>query len=96
MYVTSRESVSGRRRVYKGPASRPGVIVTRQQQELNEALVKSNKGRARQIFAPAKSALPPSLAVAEPTVTLKRVGKADWRRRGADGRYVKHGRHHPA
>lgn len=38
VYVTSRESVTGRRRVYKGPAPKPGLRALHQQQELTEAL----------------------------------------------------------
>ncbi len=52
VYVTSRESTTGRRRVYKGPAPRAGAAA-RQQQELTEALAtqrgaRSNTGSARQ------------------------------------------------
>ena len=36
VYVTSRESTTGRRRVYKGPAPKPAVVVARQEQELTE------------------------------------------------------------
>ena len=43
VYVTSRESTTGRRRVYKGPAPKPGVLAARQQQELNEALQKPRR-----------------------------------------------------
>src|SRR5690348_10375147 len=46
VYVTSRESATGRRRVYKGPAPKSGVIAAQPQ-----------------VFAPAKPAFPPSLAV---------------------------------
>ena len=38
VFVTSRDSVSGRRRVYKGPAPKPGVTAARQQQELTALL----------------------------------------------------------
>lgn len=38
VHVTSRESTTGRRRVYKGPAPKPGVTAVRQQQELTETL----------------------------------------------------------
>lgn len=44
VYVTSRESTTGRRRVYKGPAPRAGVAAL-QQQELTEAL--ATRGRTR-------------------------------------------------
>lgn len=47
VYVSSRESVTGRRRVYKGPAPRPGVIAACQQQQLNEALSRPGKGAQR-------------------------------------------------
>ena len=47
VYVTSRESTTGRRRVYKGPAPKPGVIATRQQQELTEALQRPRKQTPR-------------------------------------------------
>lgn len=43
VYVTSRESTTGRRRVYKGPAPKAGVIAARQQQELTQALQKSRR-----------------------------------------------------
>ena len=43
VYVTSRESTTGRRRVYKGPAPIPGVVAARQQQELNEVLRKPRR-----------------------------------------------------
>ena len=38
VYVTSRESATGRRRVYKGPAPKPGVVASLQHQELTESL----------------------------------------------------------
>lgn len=38
VYVTSRESATGRRRVYKGPAPKPAITASLQQQELTEAL----------------------------------------------------------
>jgi DnaJ-class molecular chaperone len=38
VYVTNRESTTGRRRVYKGPAPKRSVIATPQQQELTESL----------------------------------------------------------
>lgn len=47
VYVTSRESTTGRRRVYKGPAPRGGVTAARQQQELTEALRKTKHARPR-------------------------------------------------
>lgn len=43
VYVTSRESTTGRRRVYKGPAPKPGVVAAQQQQELTEALKKPRR-----------------------------------------------------
>ncbi len=43
VYVTSRESTTGRRRVYKGPAPKPGLIAARQHQELTEALQRPRK-----------------------------------------------------
>lgn len=46
VYVSSRESVTGRRRVYKGPAPKPGVMASRQQQELTEALQKPKRAQA--------------------------------------------------
>ncbi|HEX7965706.1 MAG TPA: hypothetical protein VF651_08320 [Gammaproteobacteria bacterium] len=46
VYVTSRESTTGRRRVYKGPVPKPAVLAARQQQELTEALQKP-KNRSR-------------------------------------------------
>jgi hypothetical protein len=49
--VTSRESVTGRRRVYKGPAAsdrpRAAVVAARQQQELTEALQRSTQPKRR-------------------------------------------------
>jgi hypothetical protein len=39
--VSSRESATGRRRIYQGPA--PGVAAARQQQELTEALQKQTR-----------------------------------------------------
>ncbi|HEV2322121.1 MAG TPA: hypothetical protein VGT42_07135 [Gammaproteobacteria bacterium] len=47
VYVTSRESAMGRRRVYQGPAPKPGIVAARQQQELTEALQKAKPTRAR-------------------------------------------------
>jgi DnaJ-class molecular chaperone len=47
VYVTNRESVTGRRRVYKGPAPRPGVIATYQQQELTEVLQRPKRHTPR-------------------------------------------------
>lgn len=52
VYVTSRESVTGRRRVYKGPAPRPGVMAAHQQQELSEALVKPKRPASAQKASP--------------------------------------------
>lgn len=46
VYVTSRESTTGRRRVYKGPAPRPAVVAAHQQQELTE-MVKGTKRKAK-------------------------------------------------
>ena len=43
VYVTSRESTTGRRRVYKGAAPKSGVIAARHQQELTEALKKPGR-----------------------------------------------------
>jgi len=43
VYVTKRESATGRRRVYKGPAPKPGVVAALQQQELTEALKKPGR-----------------------------------------------------
>lgn len=43
VYVTNRESTTGRRRVYKGPAPKPGVVAALQQQELTEALKKPGR-----------------------------------------------------
>ncbi len=45
VYVTSRESTTGRRRVYKGPAPKPGMAAALQQQELNESLRKPKRAR---------------------------------------------------
>jgi len=47
VYVSNRGSVTGRRRVYKGPAPKPGVIAALQQQELNEVLQKPKRGSKR-------------------------------------------------
>jgi hypothetical protein len=47
VYVTSHESATGRRRVYKGPAPKPGVIAARQQQELNELLAKPKRKKQK-------------------------------------------------
>lgn len=47
VYVSNRESVTGRRRVYKGPAPKAGVIAALQQQELNEALLKPKRAKTR-------------------------------------------------
>lgn len=47
VYVTSRESATGRRRVYKGAAPRPGVAAAHQQQELSEALQKPRSATRR-------------------------------------------------
>jgi DnaJ-class molecular chaperone len=78
--VTSRESVTGRRRVYKGPAPanqlRGGMTASLQQQELTEVVQHARRGKgatevSRQILAPAKSAFPPSLAVTELTEALQ-------------------------
>lgn len=78
VYVTNRESTAGRRRVYKGPAPKPGVVAA-----------------LTQIFAPAKSALPPSLAVAqELTEALKKPGRrAGTRRKKTKKRRKSAGRH---
>ena len=46
VYVTSRESTTGRRRVYKGPAPRAGAAALRQQQELTETLA-TQRGAAK-------------------------------------------------
>ena len=46
VYVTSRESATGRRRVYKGAAPRPGVAAARQQQELTETLRRPKRSHA--------------------------------------------------
>lgn len=43
VYVSSRESVTGRRRTYKGPAPKAGVTAARQQQELTETLRKPKR-----------------------------------------------------
>ena len=50
VYVTNRESTTGRRRVYKGPAPRGGVTAARQQQELTDSLkhVREKAGGSRQ------------------------------------------------
>ena len=45
VYVTSRESTTGRRRVYKGPAPRAGAAAA-QQQELTETLA-TQRGAAK-------------------------------------------------
>lgn len=46
IYVTCRESTTGRRRVYKGPAPRIG-LAAQQQQELTEALQKTRRPKTR-------------------------------------------------
>lgn len=51
VHVTSRESVTGRRRVYKGPAPKPGVVAAHQQQELNEALQRPKRAKPRKQHA---------------------------------------------
>lgn len=43
VYVTNRESATGRRRVYKGPAPKPSVVAALQQQQLTEALKKPRR-----------------------------------------------------
>lgn len=45
--VTSRESVTGRRRVYKGPAPKPGVTAALQQQQLHQSLQKPKRANRR-------------------------------------------------
>ena len=45
VYVTNRESTTGRRRVYKGPAPKPGVVAARHQQELTELLKKPRQAK---------------------------------------------------
>ena len=47
VYVTSRESATGRRRVYKGPAPRPGIMAACQQQQLTEAVQAAKPKPAR-------------------------------------------------
>lgn len=47
VHVSSRESVTGRRRVYKGPAPKPGVVAARQQQQLHESLQKPKRTQRR-------------------------------------------------
>ena len=47
VYVTSRESATGRRRVYKGAAPRPGATAARHQQELTETLQKPKRASRR-------------------------------------------------
>ena len=47
VYVTSRESATGRRRVYKGAAPKAGAVAVRQQQELTEALQKPRRANRR-------------------------------------------------
>lgn len=47
VYVTSKESATGRRRVYKGAAPKPGVVAARHQQELTEALQKPKRASRR-------------------------------------------------
>ncbi|HEY3644593.1 MAG TPA: hypothetical protein VGM16_04575 [Gammaproteobacteria bacterium] len=44
VYVTSKASATGRRRVYKGAAPKPGVVAAQHQQELTEALQKPKRG----------------------------------------------------
>lgn len=47
VYVTSKESATGRRRVYKGAAPKPGHVATQQQQELTETLQKPKRANRR-------------------------------------------------
>jgi hypothetical protein len=47
VYVTSKESATGRRRVYKGAAPKPGMVAVLQQQELTEALQKPKRTSRR-------------------------------------------------
>lgn len=47
VYVTSRESVTARRRVYKGPAPTPGVVAAQEQEQLTEILKKPKRVAAR-------------------------------------------------
>ena len=51
VYVTSRESATGRRRVYKGPAPanrlKAAVIAAQQQQQLTEALQRPKRTRKK-------------------------------------------------
>lgn len=54
--VTSRESVTGRRRVYKGPAPKPGVMAACQQQQLNDTLLRPRKGTNRKKNGPRHAA----------------------------------------
>lgn len=48
VYVTSRESATGRRRVYKGPVPKPSVVAASQQQQLNETLQKPKPKEQKQ------------------------------------------------
>lgn len=43
VYVTSRESATGRRRVYKGAAPKAGAVAARHQQELTETMQKRKR-----------------------------------------------------
>jgi DnaJ-class molecular chaperone len=50
VHVSSRESVTGRRRVYKGPAPKSGVTAALQQQQLHESLQKPGRtGRRKDV-----------------------------------------------
>jgi len=51
VYVSNRESVTGRRRVYQGPAPKSGIVAARQQQELNEVLQKPKRAKTRKKHA---------------------------------------------
>ena len=47
VYTTNRESATGRRRVYKGPAPRPGIVAAREQEQLTQILKKPTRSTTR-------------------------------------------------
>ncbi|HEV2111058.1 MAG TPA: hypothetical protein VGT99_06880 [Gammaproteobacteria bacterium] len=97
VYVTNRESTTGRRRVYKGPAPIPGVIAARQQQELNEALQKQRRPHKR----PASAARFKESPMTDKQKRAMNELMQSWEHKGPMDKAgkkprTKHGRHHPA
>src|SRR5215469_13435704 len=46
-YMTNRDSTTGRRRVYKGPAPKPGLTASAQQQQLTEIVKRTKRTRKK-------------------------------------------------